>query len=53
MWEDEALDVRFRDMRISECGVIIEVKAKSFYSGFQEAMRPVVEFDYVRNFTEK
>jgi hypothetical protein len=34
MWEDEALDVRFRDMRISECGVITEVKGRSFNSGF-------------------
>jgi hypothetical protein len=31
-WEDEKLDIRLRDMRISEAGVITELKAKEFNS---------------------
>ena len=30
MWEDETLDLKFRDMRISECCLFTEAKGKSF-----------------------
>jgi hypothetical protein len=33
-WEDEQLDIRLRDMRISEAGVITELKAKEFNKEF-------------------
>lgn len=28
MWEDEAIDIKMRDLRISECGVITQLKAQ-------------------------
>jgi hypothetical protein len=29
-WEDEQLDIKLRDMRISESGIMTEFKAKAF-----------------------
>ena len=35
-WEDEQLDIKLRDMRISEAGVITELKAKEFNKDFNQ-----------------
>ena len=50
-WEDEKLDIRLRDMRISEAGVITELKAKEFNSQFNQTAK-AMEFISMRSFTE-
>lgn len=50
-WEDEQLDLKLRDMRISEAGVITEFKAKEFNKEFNHTTK-FVEFISARSFTE-
>jgi hypothetical protein len=50
-WEDEQLDVRLRDMRISEAVVITEFKAKEFNKDFNQTAQ-AMEFISLRSFTE-
>ncbi len=50
-WEDEQLDIRLRDMRISEAGVITELKAKEFNREFNQTAK-AMEFISMRSFTE-
>lgn len=50
-WEDEQLDVRLRDMRISEAGVITEFKAKEFNKDFNQTAQ-ALEFISLRSYTE-
>jgi hypothetical protein len=50
-WEDEQLDFKLRDMRISEAGVITELKSKEFNKDFNQTTK-VLEFISMRIFTE-
>ncbi len=51
-WEDEQLDIKLRDMRISESGVMTELKAESFNKEFNKITNDAFQFAVTPTFKE-
>ena len=53
LWEDEQLDLKMRDLRVSENGLININKEQEFHKGYQESAESVIRVPGTRHFTEQ
>ena len=45
LWEDTSLDMKMRDMRISEAGLLIKLKSDQVSQLYLEAVKPAFEIE--------
>jgi len=53
MWEDEQIEIKMRDMRISEGCILTHQKAEAFNHEYKTVTEPMIESKYTVKVSEK